>query len=272
MNHRFWNYLICLLCLTFSFSANDLTAQRSGYVSAGLGTGMYFGDISDSWTNNEFHPSATIQAGMYVAPGVSIRGVFTQGTVGAADGAASSEARWNRNLSFRTSISELQAGVVYEFLEDKTFRQRWKRNIHISPIVFAGVAGMYMNPKAYYEGTWVDLQPLGTEGQYLPDHAEGPYSRFQVSIPAGIGVTVRLPERVSIWAEVGYRKTFTDYLDDVSTTYPDLQELAKVSGPLAASLSDRSSETFAAGSLRGNPGAKDAFAFFSVGVGYFFGR
>ena len=233
---------------------------------------MYFGDISDSWINNEFHPSVSIQGGYYVAPGVSFRGVFTHGTVGAADGAARNQARWNRNLSFRTSISELQAGVVYELLTDKAFRQRWKRNVHVSPLIFLGISGLYMNPKAYYEGSWEALQPLGTEGQYLSNHDKGPYSRFQVSIPSGIGVTVRLPSRVCLWAEAGFRKTFTDSLDDVSITDNELQELVKVSGPLAGNLSNRSSETFPTGSPRGNAEAKDAYAFISMGIGYFFGR
>lgn len=264
--------LICLLCMVLPGITSSLLAQRKGYASIGVGSGMYFGDISDTWDNNEFLPALTLQVGKYVAPGVSIRGSFTQGTVGASDARSKTQARWQRNLSFRTHISEVQVGGVYEFLEDKSFRQRWKRDIHISPMVFAGVSGMYMNPTTYYQGDWIKLQPLGTEGQYVEGNDTKPYSRFQFAVPAGFGLTVRLPSHVAIWAEVGYRKTFTDYLDDVSTTYPNSADLVAASGQMAGILSDRSAEQFPIGSPRGNPTAKDAFLFCSFGVGYFLGR
>ena len=40
--------------------------------------------------------------------------------------------------------------------------------------------------------------------------------------------------------EVLHRFTNTDYLDDVSTTYPDMPTLFANSGPVAVALSDRS--------------------------------
>lgn len=272
MNNPKRYFLICLLCLILPGITSSLFAQRKGYAAISLGTGLYFGDISDTWSNNELLPSASIQLGKYVSPGVSIRGSFTHGTVGAADALAKTQARWQRNLSFRTPITELQVGGVYEILPDKSFRQRWKRNIHVSPFVFAGIAGVYMNPMAYHQGEWVKLQPLGTEGQYIEGAESKPYSRVQLSVPAGVGISVRLPSHVAIWAEVGYRKTFTDYLDDVSTRYPDAAELVAASGQLAGILSDRSAEGYAPGSLRGNPSAKDAYLFASFGVGFFWGR
>ena len=58
-------------------------------------------------------------------------------------------------------------------------------------------------------GEWVDLQPLGTEGQHS-DQQEGdanygtkPYKRLQIAIPGGIGARFRLNEVFDISAEIG---------------------------------------------------------------------
>ncbi|MDQ2769130.1 MAG: DUF6089 family protein, partial [Bacteroidota bacterium] len=67
----------------------------------------------------------------------------------------------------------------------------------------------------YSDGTYVDLQPLKTEGQSTT------YSNYQVSIPFGGGIRYRINRNFDASLEVGWRYTFTDYLDDVSTKYAD---------------------------------------------------
>ncbi len=261
-----------LLCLILIGITPQLLAQRSGYVHVATGTAVYTGDLSDSWTNNHISPALSLQGGVYVHPVVSFRGSLTYGSIGASDVDAAGEERRNRNLSFQSPVVELQAGIVYELWEDKDFRLRWKKKAHFSPFLAAGVAGFYMNPSAAHQGTTVPLQPLGTEGQWLDGHPTGPYNRVQLSLPVGAGLSVRLPNRVSVWAEAGFRKTFTDYIDDVSTSYANPDALAEVGGPLAATLADPSLEANPAGSMRGNDGAKDGYGFLTIGVGYFFGR
>ena len=97
---------------------------------------------------------------------------------------------------------------------------------------------------------------------------------MQVSIPAGLGIELKVSEYNSIALEFGVRKTFTDYLDDVSGNYPDLAELAELD-PLAATLSFRRvnrngepANIHAAGTQRGNPDAKDLYYFFGVNFGF----
>ena len=75
------------------------------------------------------------------------------------------------------------------------------------------------NPDYYSQ--WIDLQPLGTEGQgttAYPDRKK--YSRTQIAIPMGGGVKISLNDNLNIAFSFSARKTYTDYLDDVSTTYP----------------------------------------------------
>jgi hypothetical protein len=80
-------------------------------------------------------------------------------------------------------------------------------------------------------GKWVDLRPLGTEGQYsnlLPTDANygvKPYSLIQPTIPIGVGVKIRMSKRLDVRCEFGVNYFFTDYLDDVSRNYVDLGAL-----------------------------------------------
>lgn len=247
-------------------------AQRKAYLGVGLGTGAYFGDLSDNWRSTDQLPAATIQGGYYFGKGISGRVALTYGQLGATDAAALAQDRQRRNLSFRSPIYEAQLSAMWEMIPDRRFRQRWHRHTHVSPYLHAGIAGFAFNPQAYYQGEWVDLQPLGTEGQYLRDSEVPPYSLTQIAIPAGVGVSVRFPSRFALWFELGYRKTFTDYLDDVSTDYASPTEMVEQMGPTAAALADRSNQGFEIGTKRGNPGAKDNYLFATLSLGYFFGR
>ncbi|WP_456300531.1 DUF6089 family protein [Spirosoma telluris] len=109
-----------------------------------------------------------------------------------------------------------------------------------TPYLFGGLALVAHSPEArtptasdtsnrYGPRTWVKLQPLHTEGQGQPGY-DKPYSLVTLAIPVGIGARYRLNENFNLGVEIGYRYTFTDYLDDVGGTYaaPDaLQGLAK---------------------------------------------
>jgi hypothetical protein len=126
-----------------------------------------------------------------------------------------------------------------------------------TPYAFIGVAGFLHNPQALAPATdllggalteagqWVDLRPLGTEGQYStlePTDANSgikPYSKIQAAIPFGLGARFKLGELTDLWIDFGFRYTFTDYLDDVSKNYVDLGVL---NNPLAKAMSYRSNE------------------------------
>jgi hypothetical protein len=162
--------------------------------------------------------------------------------------------RYQRNLSFRNRIKELSIIASIDLFENQaTYISR----VAWTPYAFAGLSVFHHNPQAQVPkqdvwgnpfpnaGEWVDLQPLGTEGQHadLPDGAANkgikPYKRVQVAIPIGIGARFRLNEVIDVSGEIGFRYTFTDYLDDVSRNYVDLEVL---DSELARALSYRSNE------------------------------
>jgi hypothetical protein len=117
---------------------------------------------------------------------------------------------------------------------------RGRRGLNMDLYVFAGFGGMYFNPKAEYQGTWVALQPIGTEGQGL-DGQPAKYSRFTFTVPYGIGVGKSIDRYWSVNVEFTMRATFTDYIDDVSTVYYGRDNLrqAKLAAGASQAEADR---------------------------------
>jgi hypothetical protein len=118
-----------------------------------------------------------------------------------------------------------------------------------------------MNPTTNFDGNEIALQPLGTEGQGTRANNKLPYSLNQLTVPLGLGVKITLKKRLAISLEYGIRKTFTDYLDDVSGNYVSSEIIRNENGPLAATLANRSLNTETAVN-RGNPNNKDWYVFY----------
>ncbi len=164
--------------------------------------------------------------------------------------------RYNRNLSFRNRIKELSVVAQVDLFENQSTyisRVKW------TPYIYAGLAVFHHNPQAQVPkfevdgvtplpnaGEWVDLQPLGTEGQNADldptavNHGLKPYKRIQFAIPFGFGARFRINEVLDLSGEFGFRYTFTDYLDDVSANYVDLGVFG--GDEVARALSYRSNE------------------------------
>ncbi|HTS45425.1 MAG TPA: DUF6089 family protein [Puia sp.] len=174
-----------------------------------------------------------------------------------------------RNLSFQTQIFEWNVIGEYNFI-DLTKRR-------FTPYVMAGLAVYHFNPYAYdTAGNKIYLQPLSTEGEGLPQYPdEKPYSLTQLAIPMGAGVKLRISDNVVISYEVGFRKLFTDYLDDVSNKYVDRTILLNAKGPTAVEMAYRGGEVKGgdpnyppAGTIRGGSKYKDWYYFTGIKVSF----
>jgi len=117
-----------------------------------------------------------------------------------------------RDLNFRTKINDYSLVAEFNFWDYFTGS---KKN-YMTPYLFAG-ATYFTFKTADLNG--VLLQPQGTEGQNAGFDGRSPYNQFGVAFPFGIGFKYSVNERIGLAVEWGMRKTFTDYLDDVSTTY-----------------------------------------------------
>ncbi|MBX9851131.1 MAG: hypothetical protein K2X86_05160, partial [Cytophagaceae bacterium] len=155
--------------------------------------------------------------GKRLNPHLTFRYNLSHGVIGGSDAENASMSdrdiyRKIRNLSFRSSIMEVKADVVYDIF--KNWGKPEKR-VDYTPYFFAGIAYFHHNPKAKAPddmgGQWVELRPLNLEGKK--------YSLHQISIPAGIGFRYKLGQRWDLAFEMGWRFTFTDYLDGISGSY-----------------------------------------------------
>ncbi|MEY3050949.1 MAG: hypothetical protein RLY31_734 [Bacteroidota bacterium] len=237
------NLLRTFLLLAILLLGGRLPAQ---YLEMGamLGTANYLGDLSNNSGAlylRESKPAVGALVRFNIGNHISLRSGLTSAWISGRDAnVRNDDFIRRRNLSFRTNILELS--LVGEV--NIPGYQPYGLLRAFSPYLYGGVAVFRFNPKTRYQGEWVALQPLGTEGQgidQLPDRAE-PYILSGFAIPFGIGVKYALTDRVNLGLDLGARFAYTDYLDDVSTTYASYPELLAGNGPLAAALGNRTGE------------------------------
>lgn len=186
------------------------------------------------------------------------------------------DVEYRRNLSFRSHIAEGLLRAEFNFFP---YGFRVTAQKRFTPFIFCGIGLFGFNPQACLgevgaKPVWYDLQPLGTEGQgtsLYPDRKR--YQLMEVCMPFGLGLRFRLSSGMHLSAEYGWRKTWTDYIDDVSTTYVGAELLSGGDGAesVAAALADRSGEVVpgyvnAVGIKRGDDSLDDWYAYFNASV------
>lgn len=205
-----------------------------------FGVSNYRGDLSNNSVSlylRETHGSFGLFGSYHLSDVFAVRLSGQYALLSGRDANAPSEAIRERNLSFRSMLIEgALVGEVYIPGFDP-----YNLNKPLSPYLFAGFAGAYFNPQAEYADEWVALQPLGTEGQGMPGF-EKPYNKVAFSIPFGLGVKFAVTDLLNVGLELGLRRSFSDYLDDVSGSYVSFETLLAGNGPLAAALGNRTGE------------------------------
>jgi hypothetical protein len=252
------------------FLVSIITLPSFSQVRLGIFGGLsnYQGDLTDKLYKSS-KAAFGITASFPIAQRFSIRTGLTLGKIAGADSLSDKPELIARNLSFQSKITEFSVLAQYDIFNiDDT---RW------TPYVFGGLALFHFNPFTYDSTqTKVYLQPLSTEGQGLQGYPEKPYTLTQLSLPFGAGIKYAISDRVQIGLEVGLRKTFTDYLDDVSGGYADPADLLAGKGQQSVDLSYRGDEIGNAayptkGFTRGNPKAKDYYYFSGLHLSFALG-
>ena len=223
-------YLFILFLLSVLF----VPAQRV-FIGVAGGLSNYNGDLLDKL----YHKKLTngfigLTVHYELQDQILLRGAYNFARVDGSDIYSEKEDLRLRNLHFESAISEFS--IVGEYYLFNLYERRF------SPYGFVGLGIFHFDPYTYDSvGTKVFLKPLSTEGQGIyPD--KKPYSLWQPTIPFGGGVKFAISENLRIGFEIGIRKTFTDYLDDVSTSYPDQNDLLAARGQTAVDFSYRSDE------------------------------
>jgi Domain of unknown function (DUF6089) len=254
--------LIVLLIVSVSLSAQKLHIGVFGGLAA------YNGDLTEKIFPKKVTNGAVGITGNYeITEHIMARGGITYAVVGGADRFSDKADARLRNLSFETSILEFSALGEYYLLDLNVSK--------ISPYVYTGLAVFHYNPYAYdLNKNKIFLQPLSTEGQGLSGYPNKPYKLTQWAIPFGGGVKFAVNDNLRIGIEGGIRKLFTDYLDDVSTSFPAQADLLAAKGQTAVDISYRGDEvggsaTYPAkGAQRGGAKNKDYYYFTGIHVTY----
>ena len=255
---------ILLTVAFFLFSSLFLNAQRL-HVSLFGGFSNYQGDLQKAkFTFSQAKFAFGAGAAYEITEKFYVRLNVVAGKVSGND--KTNKINASRNLSFSSSITELHLGLEYDLMN--VYENRY------ALYIFAGIGGFKFNPSAIDSlGQKVYLQPLGTEGQGFYEGRKK-YALSAMVIPFGGGLKLAVNDDVFVKLEAGVRKTFTDYLDDVSTTYVDREMLLANNGFKAAELAFRGDELKPGlvypvpGSIRGSPKRTDYYYIIGASISF----
>jgi hypothetical protein len=223
-----------------------------------LGTSYYAGDLNPYGKPIHLKPSGSAYLSFAMSKRINVRAGYTYARVEGNDADSKYDALKQRNLYFKSDIHEVSGIVELNFLN---YKPGDMDRYPYTPYLFAGVGLMRMNPKGRYRDDFIELQPLGTEGQGSGSGSRSKYQLNQLCIPFGFGFKVNMNRVSCLGFEFGVRKLFTDFLDDVSGYYVDPEVLAAQNGIVAAEMADQRDETSVVytqrGAMRGNPVTKD---------------
>ena len=238
------------LGIGYAQRANNRSKSELGFFG---GAAYYIGDLNPTGHFQNTNPYAGIIYRYNVHSRMALRTTIAYGNLNASDSDSKSNFQKNRNLSFQTDFYEFAAGFEFNYAAYQTGHERhW-----ISPYLYAELGVFRMNPKTNFNNELIELQSLGTEGQGTNLSKKDVYSRTQFCLPIGLGLKMSVSKNISFAIEYAFRKTFTDYLDDVSSNrYVDRDVLAENNGPLVSELSNRSLDQSTFGK-RGDSSTKD---------------
>lgn len=271
---RMRKLVLILICFLFLADVSDAQRRRVRYAfdyGFGLGASNYLGEMGGKektrrdfiwdmklrqtrWALNGF---ARYKFNNYIAAQVGMTYLRISGD----DALSTNRGRRARNLNFVNDMLELSARADIYIYGTNDVGRRGTYRLDFKSYMFAGFGGVLHGPKTAYDGSMVKLRPLMTEGVS--------YKKVTAVIPFGVGVYFTKKRKYRFGFEAGWRLSFTDYLDDVSTVYADPTTL---STPTAVALANRYDElpadllpslpipqNYAPGSKRGDPTHNDTY-------------
>jgi hypothetical protein len=257
-----------LLPIFFFISIIPVFSQKGYELGVLAGISYYVGDINPNYSLKSPGPTLAVLGRYNFNNRTSIRLDAAAGRLIGKDSLSENPFQQARNLSFRTDYADASIDLEFNFFP----YVHGSRNYYFTPYVYGGLAFTYYGPHAKLNDRWHALRPLGTEGQAVGDE----YALISPALSYGLGLKMDLNYEWSLNVELSARQMFNDYLDDVSTTYPNMIELENRRGPVAPLLSDRSGERGiepigALGRQRGVSGDNDSYYSIRIGIVYYIG-
>ena len=268
-------FIFGFICCLAAFCGQ---AQEGFEFGGYLGASHYFGDLNTDFSLNDPGLAIGILGRYNFNERTAIKLTGTVGQVSAFDFDSNNTFEQRRNLNFKSQILDASAQFEFNFLP----YFHGSKTQYFTPYLFAGLSVTHFNPQTEVcngspttpagdcngSTSLIDLRPLGTEGQFTGEE----YYTVAGGLAFGAGFKLSLNYEWSINVELSGRRLFTDFLDDVSGTYPDFDDLQNLRGNTAVALSDRSNPAIGeSGRQRGSSQTKDSFGLLTVGIVYYFG-
>lgn len=215
---------------------HEIGNENHHEIGIAMGVANYYGDLqSKFWASYGYQPMGGIVYKYFMTPRIGLRVGASYSNLTAADSLSNIPVNKARNLSFRTHLFEVHGALEFNFLPIDIFRRK------ATPYIFAGISAFYFNPFAEDNtGKRHYLRPLSTEGQGLPMYPDRKqYSLVNMAFPVGGGFKFFIGKKIMLTTELGFRYTNTDYIDDVSRSYVNLDSLQAYKGVLARSMAYR---------------------------------
>lgn len=267
---RLYTFPIFLAFVFLSPRANAQIQMRGLEVGPWLGAAFYLGDLNTEFRFNRPKPAGGFGVRYNFNHRLAARGSLNYGRITAYDSDSRNDFEQRRNLNFVSDVLDLTAQFEFNFLP----YYHGSADYPFTPYAFVGGSVFAFDPQGVTpDGKTVKLQRLGTEGQRIGDE----YRRLSYALAYGVGIRWDLSYEWSMDASLSLRNTGTDYLDDVSTVYPNIQELKDYRIDLAGRMSDPGlpgpdGEILdRTGTQRGDDTNNDHYFFLGIGVNYYFG-
>lgn len=244
--NRFSKTVIGIIIVLFTFTTQAQTLE----VGLFGGGSYYLGELNPGIPFIKTRPSYGLSARYSKNARWSFKLSYYRGKVTGSDDKYSGVT--NRELSFETKLNDVALVAEFNFWEYFT----GSKLDYVTPYLFGGVGFFTFTPTTL-DG--VKLQPLGTEGQNTGFDGRSPYSQISLSVPFGFGLKYSLTKKLGLNFEWGMRKTFTDYIDDISTTYAENPDV--IADP---------TQTHVAGMQRGDEMSFDWLAYAGITISYKF--
>jgi hypothetical protein len=269
---RFKHKITVLLLLSFLIFGNIIQAQQfkpNTEIGILLGASYYLGDLN-AVHFNQSSPAAGLVIRKNIDKRFAYKAEIMYLNLRSDERDSDDTIAASRGLHFRSPVYELSGQVEFNFLpyDPGNPLYTW------TPFLYGGVSIFNFNPQAENKnGDWVDLQEMGTEGQgtTLPN-TDSKYSLIQFAAALGGGIKIAVSNTFNIIFEYSTRKTFTDYLDDVSGNYVSNTPTEWSDNPDALYLSDPNDRVYPYGKERGNPNKKDWHSFAGVTLSFKLGN
>jgi len=242
-------YFLCLLVIMGQAQSQkrNFKQREIGFFAGGS---YYIGDINPRGHFRATRPAAGIFFRYETNYRYAFRFGLNYGAISGSDVQSNEPDQKERNLSFKSQVFELSSIAEFNFVEYRIGQDKYK----FTMFIFGGISGFYFNPKADIGNGFESLRSYRTEGQTKS------YTRVQMSIPFGVGFKLNIGKKCGLGIEWGPRRTFTDYLDDLSGVYPNAI-------PDKTNFTNRTVNGSATpGAMRGNPSTRDWYFYYGINL------